>query len=63
MMFASGFDTSHNKKKGYQATHANWVNYNKTVSSLLHGIPIDFYNNGGIFVEQLWEAVHNVIKF
>ena len=39
MMFASGFAPLRDPKKGYQATHANWVNYNRTDSSLLHGFP------------------------
>ena len=63
MMFASGFAPSQDPKKGYQATHANWVNYNRTDSSLLHGSPVDVYDNDGTVAEQLWEAVHNVITF
>ena len=63
MMFTSGFAPSHNPKKGYQTTHANWVNYKKTESSLLHGVSIDVYENYGAVSEQLWESVHNVITF
>ena len=62
-MFASGFDPSRNPKKGYQVTRLNWVNYNITDSYLLHGGPVDVYNNSGAVAEHLWEAVHNVITF
>ena len=62
-MFASGFDPSRNPKKGYQVTRLNWVNYNITDSYLLHGGPVDVYNNSGTVAEHLWEAVNNVIIF
>lgn len=39
------------------------MSYNKTDSYLLHGSPVDVYDNDGAVSEQLWEAVHNVIKF
>ena len=63
MTFASGFAPSRDPKKGYQATYENWLNYNRTDSSILHGGPVDVYNNDGAFTEQIWEAVHNIITF
>ena len=47
MMFASGFATSRNPKKGYHAMHANQVNYNRTDSYLLHDGPVGVYDNDG----------------
>ena len=54
MMFASGFAPSCNPKEVYQATYDNKVSYNRTDSSLLHGILIDVYENDGKVVEHLW---------
>ena len=45
MMFASGFAPSRDPKKGYQLTHSNWLNYNRTDSSLLHDGPVGVYGN------------------
>ena len=63
MIFGSGFAPSRDPKKVYQATHDNWVNYNKTDSYLLRGGPGGVYDNYGTVAEQLLEAVHNVITF
>ena len=63
MIFASCFDPSRDTKKGYHDTHANWVNYNKSDSSQLHGGPVDVCDKDGVVLEKLWEAMHNVIEF
>ena len=45
MIFASGCAPSRDPKKGYQLTHSNWLNYNRTDSSLLHDGPVGVYGN------------------
>ena len=39
------------------------MNYNRNDSSLLHGGPVDIYDKNVTVAEQLWESMHNIIKF
>jgi hypothetical protein len=61
MMFLSNLIPTRDAQKGYQATHSDWVAYNKICASMLEGGPVLISADGGAVAAQLWSTVRAVI--
>ena len=61
MMFLNNFIPTRDAQKGYQATHYEWVAYNKSCALMLKGGPVHISPDGYAVAAQLWSTVSAII--